>query len=58
MLIADKIRNRKDFELYHKSTHERSKELDMYFKIWLGTLGVNEERYQAIKEILQAHSED
>jgi hypothetical protein len=58
MLIADKIQNRKDFELYHKSTHERSKELDMYFKIWLGTLGVNEERYQAIKEILQAHSED
>jgi hypothetical protein len=31
MLIADKIQNRKDFELYHLGKHERSKELDEYF---------------------------
>lgn len=58
MLIADKIQNRKDFELYHEATHERSEELDAYFRIWLEVLGVSEERYQAIKEILQAHSEN
>lgn len=45
-LIADKVQNRADFELYHKATHARSAELDMYFKVWLNTLGVTEEQYQ------------
>jgi hypothetical protein len=45
-LIADKVQNRADFELYHKDTHERSRELDTYFKVWLDALGVNEEQYQ------------
>lgn len=45
-LIADKVQNRADFELYHKGTHERSNELDLYFKVWLNALGVSEEQYQ------------
>ena len=30
MLIADKVQNRKDFELYHQGTHTLSNELDVY----------------------------
>lgn len=48
MLIADKVQNRKDFLLYHKDTHERSLELDFYFKYWLDKLGISEERYQEL----------
>ena len=46
MLIADKIQNRKDFELYHQKTHPRSQELQFYFRNWLEKLGVSEDRYQ------------
>jgi hypothetical protein len=49
MLIADKIQNRKDFELYHLGTHPRSIELDEYFKNWLEKLKVSEDTYQAYK---------
>lgn len=35
MLYADKIQNKKDFELYHLGTHERSNELTRYFNIWI-----------------------
>ncbi len=49
MLIADKIQNRKDFELYHKDTHPRSKELTYYFMNWLAVLGITEEQYQFYK---------
>ncbi|MBD2704296.1 hypothetical protein IC229_26870 [Spirosoma sp. BT702] len=45
MLIADKIQNKKDFELYHKKTHPRSAELTEYFDNWLRRLGVAEEFY-------------
>lgn len=41
MLIADKIQNYKDFILYHKQTHERSGELDQYFKNWLNRLNIS-----------------
>lgn len=47
MLVADKVQNRKDFELYHKDTHARSSVLDAYFKRWLERLGVSEEAYQS-----------
>ena len=50
--IADKIQNRKDFELYHELTHPRSKELIQYFKNWLEKLGVSEEAYQEYKKRL------
>lgn len=42
MLIADKIQNYKDFLLYHKDTHPRSKELDKYFNNWLDKLECRE----------------
>ena len=45
MLIADKVQNRKDFELHHKGKHPRSGELEVYFKIWLIRLGISEEQY-------------
>lgn len=45
-LIADKVQNRADFELYHKGKHERSRELELYFAVWLDALGVKEEHYQ------------
>ncbi len=46
MLVADKVQNRKDFELYHKATHPRSENLDRYFRLWLERLWVFEEIYQ------------
>lgn len=42
MLIADKMQNYKDFEIYHKDTHPRSAELDVYFKNWLVKLDIVE----------------
>ncbi|MBP6538787.1 MAG: hypothetical protein KA234_00520 [Saprospiraceae bacterium] len=41
MLIADKIQNYKDFCQYHKATHERTFELDKYFKAWFYLLEVD-----------------
>ena len=46
MLIADKIQNRKDFEIYHKDKHERSKELVKYFNNWMQRLDITEKFYQ------------
>jgi hypothetical protein len=45
MLIADKIQNKKDFQIYHKETHHRSDELDEYFNNWLTKLNVTDEFY-------------
>lgn len=45
MLIADKIQNKKDFELYHKKTHDRTNELDIYFNNWLQRLNVSRNFY-------------
>ena len=42
MLIADKVQNRKDFNLYHLGKHERSEALDQYFKNWFQRLGIDE----------------
>lgn len=50
MLIADKIQNRKDFEIYHKNTHPRTKELTEYFNQWMKILDISEEKYQSILE--------
>lgn len=35
MLYADKVQNHKDFNLYHKGTHERSEQLTKYFDLWI-----------------------
>lgn len=51
MLIADKVQNYKDFLKYHAETHARSKELDVYFKVWLKELGVNDEMFQEFSEV-------
>lgn len=57
MLIADKIQNRKDFEVHYESQNDkevfdRSDRLSQYFKNWLATLGITEEQYQHYKQIL------
>jgi hypothetical protein len=54
MLVADKIQNRKDFEIYHKENHPRAVELDKYFKNWLLKLSVTEEKYQSYCQNLLA----
>lgn len=50
MLVADKVQNRKDFLRYHAATHERSEELDFYFKLWMEALEISEERFQELTE--------
>lgn len=40
LLLVDKIQNYKDFQLYHSKTHERSIELDEYFKNWFKKLDI------------------
>jgi len=57
MLIADKIQNRKDFEIYHEATHPRSKELAKYFKNWMERLNISEQMYQDYKERLTLNVE-
>lgn len=49
MLIADKIQNRKDFELYHEGNHARSPYLAQYFRNWLKRLNISEKEYQNYK---------
>lgn len=57
MLIADKIQNRKDFELYHLGVHARSNELDEYFKNWMKRLSIDEDKYQNFKnELIKFHN--
>ncbi|HMV78834.1 MAG TPA: hypothetical protein PL048_03515 [Leptospiraceae bacterium] len=52
MLIADKIQNRKDFEIFHKGKHERSAELEDYFSNWLKRLNISEEFYKECYDFL------
>jgi len=49
MLIADKVQNYKDFELYHFGKHSRSNELVEYFDNWIEKLGVD---YKRLKKII------
>lgn len=48
MLVADKIQNYKDFLIYHKDTHLRSKELDEYFNNWLYRLAVDKNEFDQL----------
>lgn len=56
MLKADKIQNRKDFELYHFLSHPRSLELQKYFYNWCIKLNLTDEFYTSIKEQIQSLS--
>lgn len=47
MLVADKVQNLKDFELFHLGTHPDSEALALYFRTWLGVLGVEEPMYRS-----------
>jgi GNAT superfamily N-acetyltransferase len=54
LLVADKVQNRKDFILNHRGSHPRSDALDLDFRRWLERLQVNESRFAALFEDLQA----
>jgi hypothetical protein len=56
MLIADKVQNRKDFEIYHFGSHPRSSHLVQYFANWLQLLGVSEDEYQNLAARLRQQS--
>lgn len=58
MLIADKVQNRKDFLRYHKGTHARSAELDLYFQVWLEHLGVSNSLYDTLCHAAEAVSHE
>lgn len=53
MLIIDKIQNKKDFDIYHKDSHPRSKELTEYFDNWFKKLNITDKQYQECLEALQ-----
>lgn len=53
MLIADKMQNRKDFDLYHNGTHDRTSELNQYFDNWFKRLNITEEFYNEFCETLK-----
>lgn len=57
MLIADKIQNFKDFQIYHKGKHNNSARLDGYFRMWLKRLGISQKRYEEIKNKLIVNPE-
>jgi hypothetical protein len=58
MLIADKVQNRKDFLRYHYGKHEKSAELDRYFRNWLRALNVTEADYEKLcKCMAQIHDD-
>ena len=48
MLIADKVQNYKDFVTYHRDTHARSEDLDIYFRKWLDALTINKDTYNSL----------
>ena len=52
MLIADKVQNFKDFLKYHKGTHPRSDDLEIYFRVWLARLNVSDTKYNDIVNCL------
>jgi len=49
MLKADKIQNRKDFEVYHLNRHQRSEELYRYFNNWMERLQIDRQFYETTK---------
>lgn len=54
MLTADKIQNRKDFDLYNRGKIGNSDRLDAYFANWLERLGVSETNFQQWVQDIQS----
>ena len=52
MLIADKVQNYKDFKIHHLKSHQRSKDLDAYFNVWLRELGVSHDMYEKLERLI------
>jgi hypothetical protein len=51
MLIADKVQNRKDFEL-HQADHPRHLQLKAYFESWIRLLGITEAEYSRLTSLI------
>lgn len=51
MLVADKVQNYKDFLRFHSGTHERSVQLNNYFRYWFNRLGVSYDREVGVLEM-------
>jgi len=49
MLIADKVQNFKDFQLYHNGTHPRSYQLNNYFNVWAIALGLSPAQFKELR---------
>lgn len=54
MLVADKVQNRKDFEVHHAQTHPDRDRLADYFTTWLDALGVDEAEYQRLAAVCRS----
>lgn len=52
MLIADKVQNRKDFEIYHLGRHAESDKLVLYFDNWMVRLNITPNRYVDLCEAM------
>lgn len=52
LLIADKIQNRKDFDLYLKGRIPNSERLEEYFKEWFDVLNISEHAYHDVTHLL------
>lgn len=48
MLIADKVQNYKDFDLYHRDRHPRSAQLAAYFRAWHEALDLTPEEVEKL----------
>lgn len=57
MLVADKVQNYKDFLIYHLGKHEKSSELDRYFRNWLRALDVTDAEYARLTAAIDADSQ-
>jgi len=53
MLIADKVQNMKDFQIYHENLHPKSNRLKQYFQQWFDVLGVSREEYERLADLIR-----